>query len=343
MKYRYTAVLLALVMLSGCADSGGGSEGSRTTEQPVYSTPEEKRETAEEKRETEEEQEYIEPFSGIEKGEGYVFGNTASVLNMDGIMFSGEDMRLSGASGSLILTRGGTETVLRECQASGINCLDGNVYFIDKSNGNKVCSVDLSGESCTEIISEPVSFLMVSDSAMIYTDMNNRLYIRENGSDELISDKNAAWVNPYGDWLIFTELDNGCSVAGYNIRTRERVKILDYGFFPAVYENSLYFQSKEATVDRIDLTTGIQETVLEVWGQKFCFIDGILYFVGSKCVYKFNLETSELTEFYQNENEKAVFEMLFACGGELYCSITSGDNTDLYRLDLSSGRADSVM
>lgn len=336
MKYRYTAVLLALVMLSGCADSESGSESSRTTEQSVYSTPEEK-------RETEEEQEYIEPFSGIEKGEGYVFGNTASVLNMEGIMFSGEDMRLSGASGSLIMTRGGTETVLRECQASGINCLDGNVYFIDKSNGNKVCSVDLSGESFAEIISEPVSFLMVSDGAMIYTDMSNRLYIRENGSDQLISDKNAAWINTYGDWLIFTELDNGCSVAGYNIRTRERVKILDYGFFPTVYENSLYFQSKEATVDRIDLTTGIQETVLDVWGQKFCFIDGILYFVGSKCVYKYNLETSELTEFYQHENEKAVFEMLFACDGELYCSIKSGDKTDLFRLDLSSGEADAVM
>lgn len=277
-------------------------------------------------------------FSGLTKtAETPVFGNSLSCLNGGGLVFNdGNRFICSNGSGDLIVKTEDMEiTLLRSVFPECLNVCGDKIYFINRSEGGKVYYSDLMGENSGCCFDEPVLYFAACEKFFVYKTEKNELYINCNDNAKLISDGNVLWIDFYGNYIIYCDLENNCNVIAYDTETEEKTKLLDYGFFPAVYGSGLYYQEKDnGYICRLDLKTGEVREFISHWGQNFCFIDDELYFLSSQGIH-----SSETGVIYSNDN--ASIERLFECGGELYFTERSADRTaseyDLYRLDVSSG------
>lgn len=277
-------------------------------------------------------------FNGLTKAsETPVFGNSLSCLNGGGLVFNdGTKFIYSSISGDLIMKTDNTETILLQAVfPTCINVCDDKIYFINGSEGSRVDRVDLSGENSKVYFDEPTLYFAVCESFFVYENEKNELYINRNGNAKLISDNKALWVDFYGNYIIYCELENNCNVIAYDTETGEKTTLLDYGFFPAVHGNELYYQEKNnGHICCLDLQTGEDREFLSHWGQNYCFINDELYFLTSQGIH-----SPETNVIYSDE--AALIDKLFECGGELYFAEKSENQAasefNLYKLDVSSG------
>lgn len=277
-------------------------------------------------------------FTGLKKAsETPVFGSSLSCLNSGGLVFNdGTEFIYSNSSGDLIIKTDDTETVLLQAVfPTCINVCDDKIYFINGAEGGRVDRVDLSGENSEVYFDEPMLYFAACESFFVYENEKNALYINRNGNAKLISDNKALWVDFYGNYIIYCELGNNCNVAAYDTETGEKTTLLDYGFFPAVHGDELYYQEKNnGYIYCLDLQTGEDREFISHWGQNYCFINDELYFLSSKGIH-----SSETDVIYSSDD--ASIDRLFECGGELFFAERSenqeGSEINLYRLDISSG------
>lgn len=255
-------------------------------------------------------------FQGMKKEE-MTYGNESARYCQEGMVCVTEQGVLSvDADGKLLLSQDGTKRELSQNVAGGLNFYDNKIFYIGAGNQN-VYAMTLSGEDKEEWISGQVLSLLVCDKGLIYTDQSNRLYM-QNWEHETyqISDKNCLWGNYYGKWIIYAELgrDKGCPVKAFHLETKEDVVLLQYGFFPTVYEDELFFQTSGGNVEKINLKTGECVLVSEEWGQKFVLIGEKLYFTdGEKLYEKAQGEAAEIVY----ETEAAIIERMWEEEGHL--------------------------
>lgn len=255
-------------------------------------------------------------FHGMEKEE-MTYGNESARYCQGGMVCITENGVLSvDADGKLVLSQNETKRELSQNVAGGLNFYDNKIFYISAENQN-VYAVTLSGENKEEWICEQVLSLLVCDEGLIYTDQNNHLYMQywEHETYQ-ISDKNCLWGNYYGKWIIYAELggDKGCPVKAFHLETKEDVVLLQYGFFPTVYEDELFFQTSGGNVEKINLKTGECMSIAEEWGQKFVLIGEKLYFTdGEKLYEKAQEEEPEIVY----ETEDAVIEKMWEEEGHL--------------------------
>lgn len=323
MKYRTIAVILICLIFCGCnqnTDSTVTSSIITTTENV--------------------------DFMGISKGDDLQFGNSISCLNMGGLIcYMQESMIFGSSNGDIKIKTGASEKVLsKNVYPQCINVLNETVYFIDTSNNNSICSVDLNGDNYRQIMNESALFLMMSEESMIYQNSQKELFISTNGNVQTITDKEAVWINSYGEWLIYAEFKSDCAVKAYNVITGEYVRILDYGFYPTVFKDYLFYQEHDhGHICRMNLITGEKSIFLEEWGQQFCFIDNNLYFTSSHGINKFKMEKDiQFTEIYRPDNEKNIIDRLFVCNDELFFSEKAENKSVLFRINMVTGEKEEV-
>ena len=277
-------------------------------------------------------------FSGLpDAGTTAALGNTMSCLGRNGRIYQDEKRLIyCSSTGDLVLKEGAKEMILRaDVFPKCINVMDENVYFIDSTNGDQVCSVDLNGEDYKVYLAQNAVFFALSNDFAVYQNEANDLYLYSSGESKLISDKKALWVDLYGQYIIYTELENDCNVKAYNIYSGETEKLLDYGFFPTVIGDTLYYQEqKNGYICTLDLVSGASDTFLSQWGQHFCQDDGIFYYLTSNGIQK--KENDAVTEAY-HPDDGTVVDSLFVCGGALYFTETSDGVTHLICMKPKTG------
>lgn len=328
MKYMAVAVILICLILVGCNQNTDSNTEIDSATSSIIKTTESV------------------DFTGIIKGGELQFGNTISCLNMGGLIgYTQGSMIFSSINGDMkIKTNTSEKVLLKSVYPQCINVLNDTVYFIDSSNNKSICSVDLNGENYRQLINESTLLFMLSGESMIYQNDQKELFISTNGNIQTITDKEAVWINSYGEWLIYTEFKSDCAVKAYNIITGEHVKLLDYGFYPTVFKDYLYYQERNyGYICRMNLITGEKSIVLEEWGQQFCFINDSLYFTSSHGINKFEIEKdNQFTEIYRPADEKNVIDRLFVCNDELFCSEKAENKSVLFRINTVTGEKEEV-
>lgn len=267
-------------------------------------------------------------FNGFtDAGETPYIGNSMSSLNRNGILYNDTELIYGDQNGNLkhgdiILSAG----VSPKC----INVLDDKIYFIN-SNDNKIYCFDRESKACSIYHDIEALFFAKTKEYFIFMDVNHALFINRGGDDEMISDKSVAWVDIYGKYIIYSELTNGCQVNAFDTTDGASTKLLDYGFFPLVYGDSLYYQEKSnGYICRLDLISGESSIAVSHWGQQFSFVNDELYFVDSMGIH------SASDGCIYTPDEGLTVESLFECGGELFFTEMS-DVQSLYKLDTDNG------
>lgn len=318
---KRTALLFACIFLSGCT--------AGNTDVPFSETALSSASAAEEVPAAEEKTD--DGFHGFtDAGEAPHMGNTMSCINRSGILYNGDELIYGDGNGDL---KKGNAVLAEKVFPKCINVNGGKIYFINGNDGKIYCIDEESRDSSVYIDAQAV-LLAVTDKYLIYEDTGHSLYIVRDGSAELISGKKALWVDIYGKYIIYCELANDCRVNAFDTQSGDITPLLDYGFFPSVYGNMLYYQEKDnGYVCKLDLLTGEISEAVEKWGQQFSFVDGEMYYVDSRGIY-----SDRKGEVYIPADGTAV-EDLFECGGELFFTEKSDDEKlyRLYRLDTAGG------
>lgn len=265
-------------------------------------------------------------FHGFtDAGETPKIGNSVSCLNRNGIVYNGDELIYADSSGDL---KKGDVVIAENVMPKCINVLDEKIYFINGTDNKIYCFNDGQTELYLDV--QAVLFAL-TDEYSVYEDMKNALYINRDNNTELVSDKTVLWVDFYGKYIIFCELADGCKVSAYDTKSGEKHKLLDYGFFPTVHGDMLYYQEKEnGYICRLELLTGEISTEVSEWGQQFSFVNDEMFYISSRGIF-----SAEKGAVYIPE-EGITAESLFECGGELFFTEKS-DAEMLYRLDAETG------
>lgn len=226
-------------------------------------------------------------FTGLDKEE-MLLGTKPVNYSQGGHICTDEERTIRlDAGGQLILEQGDSKEIIGQNIYGGLNIYEDRIYYIDNET-RFIYSMKMDGSDIKEEIQEEVWSLLVCDRGMLYTDIENKPHYRSWEKPEvLISDQKCIWWNIYGTWAIYAELGDasGCPVIAYNLDRKEKIQILEYGFFPVVYEEHIYYQDDLGEVSRMKLSTGEVQKISSVWGQGMLLIDSVLYFTDSKKLY----------------------------------------------------------
>lgn len=230
------------------------------------------------------------------EGRGYEeiqYGNESAQYCHEGMVCQiGEENFFVNSEGNLIRIQEGNERLIVSNVAGGLNFYNNRLYYIS-SDDQQVYSVGVSGENQISEIDEPVYSLLICDKGLVYTDRYNHLYLLDFDKNKMqISDKNCVWENYYGEWLIYTEINESksCPVKAFHLDTKEEEILLDYGIYPTVYDSQLFYQNKDGKIEKLDLETGTNQIVTYEWGQKIVLIGDNLFFTNGDCIYEKKLD-----------------------------------------------------
>ncbi len=278
-------------------------------------------------------------------------GNSSGSLNNNGYICSYDDMLFfRNVNGDEYLYRKdqkGEKTRIIEKKAFSINVLEDRIYFISEDDNNAICRADINGDNFT-IISEDTSYqLIVSKESIYYTNEKGKIYqLSHDGKErKLISEDQCAWTYLYRDYIIYTSFADKCQLVGVNISTGESIQIADYGFYPVVYEDSLYFQDQKGNVSVMDLRTGDSIDYINQWGQRICPTKEGVYFSNSIEVFYYNNASKELQTIPitspDPRHEITVHtnvELLYCDENNIYYVLRTGDMTTLACLEIQTGK-----
>lgn len=286
---KYVLLIVVSVFLAGCKgdDTLNPEQKSGTeteSEKTAVRDTEGKRET---ESSTETETAETEPFAGLAKEEMQLGTSPVNYSQGGYICTDGARTIRVDAAGQLVLEEGDSREIIGQNVYGGLNIYEDRIYYIDDES-RYLYSMKMNGSDVVEEISDAVWSLLVCEKGMLYTDKQNKSHYRNREKqDVLISDKQCIWWNIYGDWAIYAELgeESGCPVMAYHLDGDEKVQILEYGFFPVVYDEDIYYQDSTGEVSRMKLTTGEIQKVASVWGQSMLLIDSVLYFTDYDKIY----------------------------------------------------------
>lgn len=266
-------------------------------------------------------------FNGFtDAGESPHIRNTMSCLNRNGILYSSNELIYGDVNGDL---KKGNTVLSKNVSPTCLNVDDDKIYYIN-GNDNKIYCIT-EEQNCSIYLDVQAVFFAMTDEYFVYKDIKNSLYINRDSNSELISDKNVLWVDIYGKYIIYCELANGCQVKAFDTQSGNVTPLLDYGFFPSVHGDTLYYQEKEhGYILKLDLLTGEISTAVNQWGQQFSFVNDQLYYINSRGIHSASREN-----IYIPDNGITV-ESLFECGGELFFT-EKADVEKIYKLDTVSG------
>ncbi len=283
--------------------------------------------------------ESTETFQGLEKKD-MDLGNKSDVLVTNGRSYKSDDKSFYvNASGELIAeTNTGSSKIYEGFVFGCLNYYKDRLYFIEKDS-HKVFSMLEDGTDLKSEIEEEIYYLLVCEDGMVYVDKKNNLYQKkENGEIKLLEEATAIWENIYGEWIIYVNFsDENHPVIACNLKTGEKNKILDYGFFPIVYEDELFFQGKDTFIYRLNLSNGEIEEMAEVWGQNFVKIEDRLYFCGGNKIQYVNLTDSSVTSVC-NLKKNDVIQEMWEQNGKLYFYETAGQKSYYKIYDEETGK-----
>ena len=236
-----------------------------------------------------------EQFEGLEKEEMLLGTSPVNYSQGGYICTDGERTIRVDAAGQLVMEQGDSKEIIGQNIYGGLNIYEDRIYYIDNEN-RFIYSMKMDGSDVVEEISDAVWSLLVCEKGMLYTDKQNKPHYRNwEKSDLIISDKKCIWWNIYGTWAIYAELGDtsGCPVIAYHLDGDEKIQILEYGFFPVVYGEDIYYQDSMGEVSRMKLTTGEIQKVSSVWGQAMLLIDSVLYFTDCEKIYAAEIDSLE--------------------------------------------------
>lgn len=177
----------------------------------------------------------------------------------------------------------------------GLNYYDGRLFYISDEDGYAYYLIENDTPTRVTDIKEKILSLIVCEKGYIYTDENNHLHVMFAGDDEVICRDRVLWVSDYGEWIIYTRLsDSGIGgICAYCMSGKEERDLCDYGLYPTVYDDVMYYQNREGGISSFDLATGDSEELTDTWGQEFLKTGDQLFFTNTEKIYRIDLKTRE--------------------------------------------------
>lgn len=250
-------------------------------------------------------------FSGLP---GYE-GDSASVNLAAGGILCETDTGIMYADDTGIYSIDGDKTTLvYEGKGSYLNYLNGRVNFIDEK-GN-ICVI-FNGKAIVTIKECGAVALATSVTGNYYIDDKGALH-RVYGGDFIINSNAPDNLTIAGDYVIFNERDNGNAISAYSSKTGKTVVLSEYGEYPAVCGNYLFFINKDQGIDRLDLTDGTVVNVVDSCSGCFVPADDTIYYVDADQIFSVSTDGGTAESIYSSQNDAAVIEKLTVCGGKLY-------------------------
>ncbi len=242
----------------------------------------------------------------------------------------------------------GEKNLLLKQRVYSINILDNYIYFINEDLNNAICKVDIDGENLTVLNEDTFYFLLVSEDYIYYTDEENKLYQSSlDGKDsKLLSDEGCAWPNLYRDYIIFSSFEDTSKLMAVNISSGESILIAEYGFFPTVYEDKIYYQIKNGNINVMDLMTGDNLYKINKWGQQFHPTEDGIFFTNSSSVFYYNKgskKTKNIPLAFSDEDKRtssnAVVNLVHRDENIIYYTLSTNDLLSLVCLNTETGDA----
>ena len=292
--FKRIIAFICVLFLVGCSNSSGGVKREKSTKQSGNINTELKEMESEE---------IPQSFTGLDIEE-MKYGNSSDLISHAGKMCVYNNAILSVERNNILTMKSEDKnTVIAENVQGGINCYNDKIFYIDKTDGF-IHSKNIKDEQENVELAEKTNELLVGEVGIIYTNTDNKLFIKErNGNTSTISSNICLWLNYYGKWLVYTELmdsDNNPVIA-YNIDTKEKRKILNYGLHTTIFDETLFFQNNIGTIEKLDLKSGKASAVTDEWGQSPILIDEELFFMSGGKIYKNNLENKESSLIYSSD------------------------------------------
>lgn len=279
------------------------------------------------------------------KEEKMQFGNTAA-------RYCQEARVCDTDSGTFLLKRDGVlsrkykgkEQQYNFRVSGGLNYYGEKLYYISAED-HFIYSVspnekDFAPGRVSEI-EERVNTLIVCDAGFVYTDEQNSLQMSTwEGEHSVLNENVCLWVNYYGKWLIYSELnDSGSVIKACHIESKEELVLCDYGMYPTVYEGEMFYQGSGGAIEKYSFPDAKSETVTEEWGQKFLLLAGELYFTNNGSIKKINLSEHHKDTVYEAEKGHAI-DRMWEAGDRIFFIETEGGGKEIWKvLDHLTGKA----
>ena len=236
-------------------------------------------------------------FQGL-KMEQMEFGNKSADLVHGGYYLESEQLYCDSQNKVKNVLN---DAVLIENVHGYLNEYDDRIYYIGENQ--KGFSINRNGEGIRCEIEENVYQLVLCEKGIIYTDEKNQLWIKKWGKEkaECISDGKCLWLNHYGSYILYSDISDDMALYGYDLITKDKLQIAEYGTYPVVYGDLVYFQGSDGTIQEINLHNGVQRQRINIWAQNVLFLEDNLYFTDGDSIQCWNEEKQEGEEIYSIE------------------------------------------
>jgi hypothetical protein len=232
--------------------------------------------------------------------------------------------------------------------------MNDKIYFINKDDNNSICRVDQNGANYSVLRSGAAYRLMLTESHILFMDKNYNLYQMDYEGNQVtllteLKEDDAWWINVYNDYVIYSGINNEFAVYYYdpNIGIANFKSIIqDYGFYPVVDGNYLYYQTKDGGINQCNLINGRVKELTDQWGQQFAVVQNTIYFTDYQGIWKKSLDNSEppeqiFTSVDKSDPEHWVYKDIkinWLCSGmkDVFFNITEGgtDKLMIYHTDM---------
>ena len=223
-------------------------------------------------------------MSALNRGGGYLIEGNTVYGYYDGDRLAMMEVKKDGDELTKV-----SETILKEDVAIHYLTKQGDkLYYTSKVNDvySGVWTYDLATEEDTEIVSETVDYLSVTDNYIFYCDGDYHIYRADlDGKNaKEVYDGAAYYVYAINDdFLIFQDDADNETIVIYNINTKEKQEVsTEHSHFPTIAEGYVYYSTYIDDViypARTNLATGEVEVAdYELTYSGFYIYDGKIYF-----------------------------------------------------------------
>lgn len=208
---------------------------------------------------------------------------------------------------------GSQKEKLNNDRSNYLNVFGNWIYYVNESDGNKIYKIKLNGDNRTKInntestrinvIEDWIYYCKVEEEAIeefgdnFYSPFGEIYKIKTDGTQETkISDAKASFLNVVGNWIYYSDVNDGVNLYKMRIDGNEATKIVDGNcYYVNVTKENIYFSDMSSALFKVDLD-GKNKTSIGVKGRcmNINAVDEWLYF---------ELETGEENGFYKIKND----------------------------------------
>lgn len=266
-------------------------------------------------------------------------GNSSANLSSGGyVCETSKGVYFVDENRNLVLSKGGSESVVQKDVKGGINFYNNDLYFINAQNDNLM--VMKGGTKKPEVvIKKSVHSAMVCKDGVYYNDSNHKIYFKDWNSEEgeQIISSLSDYFSYYKGNIFYSSQgnENAMSVMSYNTQTKKSEEAVNKGMNPVVYDNILHFQGDDLCTHKVNIDTIGGEMELEYYSACYTTVGKEKFFYEGGEVFKLD-KYGQKESIYKGDT--AEIKGISAGDGILYIKAFDCGKDVVKRYNVKSGK-----